>query len=181
MTMQRIHILGASGSGVTTLGFALAERLGCCCFDSDDYFWLSTPPPYEVKRDRAQRQTLLMRDLSAHAAWILSDSACGWGDVAIPLFDAVVYLWLPTAVRLERLRKREQKRFGDEILPGGSMHETYQKFISYAALYDTGDESVRSQQLHETWLGSLPCKVIRIEEDLSVSEKVQMVLRYRTP
>ena len=103
--MQRIHILGASGSGVTTLGFALAERLGCCCFDSDDYFWLSTAPPYEVKRDRAQRPTLLMRDLSAHAAWILSGSACGWGDVAIPLFDAVVYLWLPTAVRLERLMK----------------------------------------------------------------------------
>ena len=40
--MQRIHILGASGSGTTTLGRALAERLQCRHFDTDDYFWLPT-------------------------------------------------------------------------------------------------------------------------------------------
>ncbi|MCA1592282.1 MAG: hypothetical protein LC754_06450 [Acidobacteria bacterium] len=173
---QRIHILGASGSGATMLGFALAERVDCPCFDSDDYFWLPTEPPYQVKRERTQRQTLLLGDLSCNDSWVLSGSACGWGDIAIPLFDLVVYLWLPTAIRLERLRKREQERFDDEILPDGSMYETHRKLMDYAGLYDTGDETVRSKRLHEKWLGSLPCKVIRIEEDLSVSDKIQLIL-----
>ena len=38
--IRRIHILGAAGSGTTTLGRALAERLQCPHFDTDDYFWL---------------------------------------------------------------------------------------------------------------------------------------------
>jgi adenylate kinase family enzyme len=177
MAGQRIHILGASGSGVTTLGRALAARLGCPCFDSDDYFWLPTEPPYQVKRGRAQRQELLLRDLSAHDSWVWSGSACGWGDVVIPLLDAVVYLRLPTAVRLERIRRRERGRFGDEILPGGVMYESCRWLMDYAALYDTGDEGVRSRRLHEKWLSGLPCQVIRIEEDLPVGEKVQRVLR----
>lgn len=40
--MRRIQIFGASDSGVTTLGFALAERLDCPYFDSDEYLWLPT-------------------------------------------------------------------------------------------------------------------------------------------
>lgn len=36
---RRIHILGASGAGTTTLGHALAERLPHVHLDSDDYFW----------------------------------------------------------------------------------------------------------------------------------------------
>ena len=43
--IHRIHILGASGSGTTTLGRALAERLQCPHFDADDYFWVPTDPP----------------------------------------------------------------------------------------------------------------------------------------
>jgi hypothetical protein len=37
--IKRIHILGASGSGTTTLGHALAARLQCPHFDTDAYFW----------------------------------------------------------------------------------------------------------------------------------------------
>jgi len=46
--IQRIHILGASGSGTTTLGRALAERLQCPHFDTDDYFWLRNKGTPEV-------------------------------------------------------------------------------------------------------------------------------------
>src|SRR5678809_1323103 len=42
---NRIHILGASGSG-TTLGRALAEHLQGSHFDTDDYSWLPTDPPH---------------------------------------------------------------------------------------------------------------------------------------
>jgi hypothetical protein len=87
----------------------------------------------------------------------------------------VVYLWLPQEVRLERLRRREHALFGDALLPGGSMHEAHQKFMDYAARYDDADESIRSRQLHEKWLSQLSCPVLRIETDLSVAERVQIV------
>ena len=89
--LQRIHILGASGSGTTTLGRALAARLQCPHFDTDDYFWLPTDPPFTHQRERTERTQLLMNDVTAQDAWVVSGSLCGWGDVAIPLFELVVF------------------------------------------------------------------------------------------
>ncbi|CAI8903162.1 hypothetical protein EMIT036CA2_50372 [Chryseobacterium sp. IT-36CA2] len=38
LKIMRIHIFGASGSGVTTLGKALSEKLNIEYLDSDDFF-----------------------------------------------------------------------------------------------------------------------------------------------
>ena len=42
---DRIHIVGASGSGTTSLAGELATRYGHRHLDTDDYFWLRTVPP----------------------------------------------------------------------------------------------------------------------------------------
>jgi adenylate kinase family enzyme len=63
--IHRLHILGASGSGITTLGRALAERLQYPHVDTDDYFWLPTEPPFTHQRARTERQQLLMDDVTA--------------------------------------------------------------------------------------------------------------------
>jgi len=173
---HRIHILGASGSGTTTLGKALAEQLACPHFDTDGYYWLPTDPPFQTKREIGERQRLLLDDLEHHDEWVLSGSLCGWGDVAIPHFTTVVSLWIPPEIRLERLRHREKQRYGAAIEPGGSMNDAYQRFIEWAAGYDEGDLSMRSRQLHETWIAALPCPVVRIETDLSVTEKMRLLL-----
>jgi hypothetical protein len=104
----RVHILGASGSGTTTLGRALAERLGCPLLDADDYFWVPTDPPFQQIRVREERQALLRADVPPDQSWVLSGSLCDWGDIFIPLFDLVVFLWIPPAVRLARLAAHER-------------------------------------------------------------------------
>jgi adenylate kinase family enzyme len=43
---MRVHIVGASGSGTTTLGKALAARAGCAHLDTDEFFWMPTEPPF---------------------------------------------------------------------------------------------------------------------------------------
>ena len=101
-----------------------------------------------------------MDDLTAHDAWVVSGCLCGWGDVAIPLFELVVFLWVPHAVRMERLHHREHARFGKRILPGGDMYESSQAFLAWAASYDEGGLDIRSRQLHEEWLGILPCPLL---------------------
>ena len=147
--INRIHILGASGSGTTTLGRVLAERLQYSHFDTDDYFWLPTDPPYTHQRERSERAQLLMDDLTAQDAWVISGSLCGWGDVAIPRFELVVFLWVPPDMRMARLHRREHARFGTRILPGGDMYEVSQAFLTWAAAYDEGGLDIRSRRLHE--------------------------------
>jgi adenylate kinase family enzyme len=56
---RRVHILGASGAGTTTLAQALAARLGSPHYDVDDYFWLPSDPPFQHIRVEKRRQVLL--------------------------------------------------------------------------------------------------------------------------
>jgi hypothetical protein len=71
---------------------------------------LPTVPPFTHERERTARQHFLMDALTAHNTWVLSGSLCGWGDVAIPLFELVVFLWILQHIRLERQRQRERER-----------------------------------------------------------------------
>ncbi|HIP76906.1 MAG TPA: adenylate kinase, partial [Kiloniellaceae bacterium] len=57
--MIRLHITGASGSGTSTLGRALSEHLGIAQFDTDDFYWQPSDPPYTVKRSAEERLRLL--------------------------------------------------------------------------------------------------------------------------
>jgi adenylate kinase family enzyme len=147
--IHRIHILRVSGSGTTTVGRALAGRLQCPHFDAYDYFWVPTDPPYTQQRARTKCAQLLMGDLTAQDAWVVSGSLCGWGDVAIPLFELVVFLSIAHDRRMERLHRREQARFGERILPGGDMYEQSQVFLAWAASYDEGGLDIRSRRLHD--------------------------------
>jgi len=169
----RIHIVGASGSGTTTLGRAIAQAFGHAHLDTDDYYWEPTDPPFQVTREPAAREALLGAALDAHPRWVLSGSLCGWGDVFIPRFDLVVFLLATPEIRLARLLERERRRFGAHALaPGGAMHAAHGAFMAWAAGYDDGGEDMRSRRMHERWLAALPCPVIRLEEPLSVTQQM---------
>ncbi|MFL6605024.1 MAG: hypothetical protein ACJ8R9_27330 [Steroidobacteraceae bacterium] len=43
---MRILITGASGSGTTTFGRALATEMDWAFFDADDYYWMPSDPPF---------------------------------------------------------------------------------------------------------------------------------------
>ena len=174
--IHRIHILGASGSGTTTLGRALAKRLQCPHFDTDDYFWLPTDPPFTHQRERTERQRLLLDDFTAQEHWVVSGSLCGWGDVAIPLFELVVFLTIPHDIRMARLRQRALQRFGERILPGGDMYESSQAFLARAASYDAGGLDIRSRRLHDQWLSTLPCPIICFEGAYTIEEHLAVLM-----
>lgn len=122
---SRIHIMGASGSGTTTLGQALAEKLPHVHLDSDDYFW---EHKFTKQSDKTQRLAAIKRDLDYAGPWILSGAVCGWGDELRAYFDLVIFLWIPPELRLERLKAREYERYGKESLPGGSKFTDVQVF-----------------------------------------------------
>ncbi len=175
---RRIHILGASGAGTTTLGRALAVRLGIPHYDTDDYFWMKTPVPYTQKRPAAECVAMMQTNLTARAEWVLSGSLCGWGDPLIPLFTLAVFVWIPVELRLSRLKDREIARYGAAALaPGGWFHQNHEEFMAYAASYDGGGVEIRSRKLHDEWLAKLPCQVLRIGTPLTVEEQIAEIKR----
>ena len=173
---DRIHIVGASGSGTTSLAAELAGRYGHRQLDTDDFYWRRTDPPFREKRPPEERLASLRTTFQEAKRWVLSGSLCGWGDPLIPEFEVVVFLLVPTPVRLARLRAREIERYGRQaIAPGGALHEAHVEFLEWAGRYDTGDPEMRSRAMHEAWLAALPCSVVRLEGDVSIVEQRERI------
>jgi adenylate kinase family enzyme len=164
MKNRRLHIMGASGSGVTTLGRTLANALALPQHDSDDYFWLPTVPPYQTQRAVAERLRLMQEMFLPRADWVLSGSVVGWGDDLIPHFDLVVFVQTSRDLRLQRLRAREAAHFGnDAVAPGGWRHDETEAFVEWASHYEDGTREGRNLAKHEAWLARLPCPVLRVD------------------
>ena len=176
METRRIHITGASGTGVTSLGRALADALAITHHDTDDYFWRPTNPPYREMREVADRLRLMREVFLDRSDWILSGSLDGWGDPIIPHLDFVIFLYVSTPIRLQRLRAREARRLGaDAIAPGGSMHQQAEEFIAWASHYDDGTREGRNLARHQAWLATLPCRVLRLDGTRPLPELVKEV------
>lgn len=172
---SKIHILGAAGSGTSTLGNSLAKILPHTHLDTDDYFWSTK---YTEQRPVPERKEMLRKDLSRDDEWLLSGAVAGWGDCFMSCFDLVIFLWIPPEVRLARLQQREVERYGKEALAGGSRYEESQAFLEWASLYDHAGMEVRSKALHEQWIAELSCPVLRIVGDYSIEERVAAVMDY---
>jgi adenylate kinase family enzyme len=178
MTMKscRIHLMGASGSGVTTLGRTLADRLALPHHDSDDYFWLPTTPPYQTLRPIPDRLRLIREMFLPRCDWVLSGSVTGWGEELVAHFDLVVFVITPRDVRLKRIRAREAAHFGaDAVAPGGWRHEETEAFIEWASHYEAGDREGRNLAKHEAWVANLPCPVVRVDGARPIAELVEQL------
>ncbi|MEQ1759264.1 MAG: AAA family ATPase [Vicinamibacterales bacterium] len=166
MSTAPILITGASGSGTTTLGKALAEKLGAQHIDADDYYWLPTDPPYRDKRPADERLKLILNALSATPSSVVSGSVMGYGAKLEDSFTLIVFLLVETDVRLARLRARELRNLG-------SVDEA---FLTWASQYEDGPPEGRSRARHEAWLASRSCPVLRLEGSGSVEDHLDEVV-----
>ena len=175
---MKLHILGASCSGVTTLGQALASHMQIPYFDSDEYFWEKTNPPFTTRRDPALRNQMLMTASGPHDSWIIGGSLLKW-DLELDI-DLVVFLYIPHEIRMERLKKREFERYGDIIFTDPVRNRQYLDFMNWARGYDDNTTQGRTLAAHEDWLAQLTCPVLEIRGDFSVGERVRLVLENLT-
>lgn len=174
---MKIHILGASGSGVTTLGKYLGSHLSVPYFDNDNFYWEKTDIPFTVKRNPEQRNQLLESTLGMHENWILGGSMLNWNNEdLISSFDLVVFLWIPAEIRLERLRKREFDRYGEQIFDNPEQIKKTQDFLDWASGYDiNATNTTRTISNHTKWLAALKSPVLAIEGDFTVSQRIHIV------
>lgn len=174
---MKLHIFGASGSGVTTLGQLLAEKLGLTYFDSDDYFWIKTEPPFTNRRNPNERNQLITKGISETENWILGGSVIDWGENLFPSFDLIIFLYLPNEIRIERLKKRELEKYGDIIYIDEKRAKKFNDFIAWATDYDNSTGLAnRTLNAHETWLKQTKSPILKIIGNQTVDENLKIIL-----
>jgi len=162
-----ILVTGASGSGTTTLGAALASTLGGQHLDGDDYFWLPTLHPYTQRRAPSDRQAMMMSALATTSVSVISGCVIGWGRELEDALDLVVFLSVDTDVRIARLRERELRILG----------RVDEEFIAWAAQYEEGRLEGRSRARQEAWLRTRTCPVLRLEGAQSIETLIAVVVK----
>lgn len=167
--------MGAAGAGSSTLGKTLAQNHHWSHFESDEYYWLPTNPPFREKRPIEERVTLLKNDLNQHENWVVSGVLCNWGAFIIPLLTHVIFVYADWPTRFSRIKQREHTLHGDRILPGGDMYEHHQAFIDWASKYDTEEPVSRTKQKHLDWLQKLICPVIKVNTQASLDQLTQQI------
>lgn len=165
---QKILIMGASGSGTSTLGAALGKTLGARVVDADDAYWLPTRDPFTEKRDPEERLQLMLTHLQGDGPLVVSGSIVGWGSPLEDAFDAIVFLYVPADIRVERLRVRELERLGKQD----------EAFLEWAAQYDSGPPVGRSLKKHQDWLEQRTGPILRVVGALPADQVLETVLAW---
>ncbi|MGV1869371.1 ATP-binding protein [Agrobacterium rosae] len=170
-----LYVIGASCSGVSTLGAMLSEQFAVPLLDVDDFYWIPTDPPFTTKRPPEDRVRLIKKQQAQSKGWVLSGSFIGWGDALIENVDLIAFLYTPTAVRLQRLDRREALRYGDRILPGGDMYEGHLAFRDWASHYDSPSFAGRNLEQHKRWLDAQSAPVLRLDGEKDTKALAQIV------
>ena len=103
---------------------------------------------------------MILHDLRAAGDCVLAGSILDWGAELEDSFSLIVFLTVPAAVRVERLRLREIAQLG----------KADPAFLKWAAQYDEGRLEGRSRPKHERWLAARRCPVLRIDGDVALED-----------
>lgn len=119
--MRRVNVIGSSGSGKTSVGKALAERLGVPFIEIDELNWGRYPnwrmPPTDELRASVELAT--RRD-----EWVVDGSYGSVRDIVWSRADTVVWLDIPFALRFARMLRRTIGRSLKREVLWGMQRET---------------------------------------------------------
>ncbi|MDR1330291.1 MAG: shikimate kinase [Oscillospiraceae bacterium] len=172
---MKIHLLGPSCSGTSTLGKLIAEKYKIPWYDTDEIFWIKTDPPFTAKREINERKIMLKEIFEKNYSLVLSGSAMEWGDFIKEYLDIIIYKYVKPEIRIKRLIARERNRYGNRIDIGNDMYEIHKEFVEWNRKYETGGMEMRSRTSELFWLCDVKCKIIKLEEDKSSEEELKIV------
>ncbi len=164
-----IMICGLNGTGKSTLGRMLADRMGYEFIDNEELFFPKTDPSYMFSDPRSKEEVirLLEERISDNDRFIFAAVKGDYGDKLIASLDHVVLIEVPKQIRRQRVRDRSYQKFGDRILPGGDLYDIESKWFT---LTDSRPETYVTD-----WLKSVNCPVIRIDGTLPAEKNLDHI------
>ena len=164
-----IVLCGLNGAGKSTMGRALAEKLSFHFIDIEDLFFPKTSPDYLYADPRSNEEVaaLLMQETERHPRFVLAAVRAHYYPALYARFRCAVFLEVPKAVRLERVRARSYQKFGERMRPGGDLYEQEEAFFRFC---EDREDSVVTD-----WLQTLPCPILRVDGTRPVEETVALL------
>jgi adenylate kinase family enzyme len=183
--MQRIVILGCTGSGKTTFGRKLAARLGYPATDLDDLNWL---PGWTMRP--TEEFFALAKDAASHPQWVIIGNYSRVREAIWPRADMFIWLDYPFPRVFWQLLRRSVLRAVDKNPICNGNIESWKQFFSkesimlwffktfrkrrreYGAIFAAGGNSpniayirLRSPKAAEEWLQNLASKGFENHDD----------------
>ncbi|MDO4317354.1 MAG: AAA family ATPase [Lachnospiraceae bacterium] len=164
-----ILLCGLNGVGKSTLGKALAEKLRFHFIDNEDLYFPKNDPRYlyAAPRTREEVERLLLQEIKAHENFVFASVKGDYGEAVRACIRYVVWLEAPRELRLQRVKERSFRKFGDRILPGGDLYEQEEGFFSLVRS--------RAEDTVQTWLETFDRPVLRLDGTKPVEENVRLV------
>lgn len=188
--MNGISLFGLNGSGKSTLAHALAKRIKYFEMDVEDYYFPEQRKsrkwavdndniivtehlgniPFSISRAKEEVQNALMKDMQIHHKFIISGVTMNWNEDILSRMDIAFWVQTPLEERLKRIERREKKRFGERVLPGGDMYIQQMEFRKVVENRDpkTVEESAKRLQ----------CPIVVLDGTISVEENLETIMEH---
>ena len=162
-----ILVCGLNGSGKSTLGRALAAALRLRFLDSEDLYF----PDGRFDAPRTREEFLAALDAATREGDFVFASVKGNGVQALhERISLAIWVDAPRETRLQRVRERSFRRFGERMLPGGDLYAAEERFFAQVA--SRSDEEMRA------WAAQLPWPVLRVDGTRPVQALVTEVFTW---
>ena len=162
-----IILCGLNGTGKSTLGRALAARLGFHFIDNERLFFPDAAA-YAHPRSREEVERLLLQEVQDSGNFVFAAVRGDYGQAILPFYTLAVLLEVPKEQRAQRVRARSYQKFGARMLPGGDLYEQEEGFFRMA--------QGREEAYVEGWVQSLRCPVLRVDGTRPVLENLEYLL-----
>lgn len=165
-----IIICGLNGTGKSTLGKALAEKLRFHFIDIEDLYFPKTNSDYMYASPRTREEVakLLLSEMKTHENFILASVKGDYGETVCSFFEYAILLEAPKNIRIQRVKKRSFQKFGNRILPSGDLYERESEFFDMV-------ES-RAEEIVEEWVKTLDCPIMRVDGTKPVEENINLII-----
>jgi len=166
-----IQICGLNGCGKSTLGKALAEKLGFHFIDNENLYF-SRPnanEPYANPKSRTEVEKLLIEEVSKHPDFVFSAVKGDYGKDLVPMYKYVIVMEVPPKIRSQRVRNRSFQKFGNRMLMGGDLYHQEEAFFQ---MVDS-----RQDDYIENWLEKVSCPIIRVDGTKPIDENVAYIIQ----
>ena len=130
-----IHVMGASGTGTSTIGELLGKELDFDVIESDFYKWEQTIPEFQIMRPIEESNKLLIDKIKESKNLIITGSLHS-NSVTFDYIDLIVYLKCHTFIRMRRIKKRDIQFGRNSLKQEGEIKENFLGFLFLAKNYN---------------------------------------------
>ena len=184
-----IAIMGLNGCGKSTLTNVLSKKIGFYEMDVEDYYFpeqkhsrkavlekqYNAPCeykgelPYSMPRSSEEVQKMIWDDINLHPQFVICGVTMNWNEEILSKIDVVFIIEVPAEKRVQRVKHREELRFGSRVMPGGDMYEQQKEFRDIIRNKKHGSVEASADRIH--------CRKVRLDGTKNIEENIDVIIK----